>query len=57
MPENLMGKILSKLQFEMFLPGDIITKAGAVGDCMYFITSGTVAVYTPMGKEVKIVSL
>lgn len=44
--------IISNLKFELYLPNDVIIKAGAQGDCMFFISSGTVAVLTPTGKEI-----
>ncbi|KAI4467253.1 i[[h]] channel isoform e [Holotrichia oblita] len=52
LPENLVNLIVSHLKSEIYLPNDIIIKAGTDGDCMYFIASGTVAVSTPTGREV-----
>lgn len=34
------------------MTGDEIVKAGTRGEALYFISSGTVAVYTAVGKEV-----
>jgi len=31
--------VLSKLQFELFQPGDFIVREGTIGDKMYFILS------------------
>lgn len=50
---ELVEEILHYLRPEIFLPNDLIVKAGADGDCMYFLASGTVAVISPSGKEVK----
>ncbi|KAI4454993.1 i[[h]] channel isoform e [Holotrichia oblita] len=52
LPPLFRVNIVPCLRPEVFLPNDIIIKAGTMGDCMYFIYSGTVAVYTPTGKEV-----
>ncbi|KAI4454991.1 i[[h]] channel isoform e [Holotrichia oblita] len=52
LPPLVRANIVPCLRPEVFLPNDIIIKAGTMGDCMYFIYSGTVAVYTPTGKEV-----
>lgn len=45
---------MKNLKFELFLPNEVIIKAGTQGDCMFFLSSGTVAVLTPTGKEVSI---
>ncbi|KAI4454990.1 i[[h]] channel isoform e [Holotrichia oblita] len=52
LPPAISKNIIPSLRQEIFLPTDIIVKAGTSGDCMYFIHYGTVAVYTPTGKEV-----
>ncbi|GJQ76176.1 hypothetical protein Trydic_g1920 [Trypoxylus dichotomus] len=52
LPDDVVSEIVSHLRSEIYLPNDIIIKAGTVGDCMYFIASGTVAVSTPTGREV-----
>lgn len=54
LPQDSLSRIISALQLELYLPNDFIFKAGAPGDCMYFLDTGTVAVFTPTGKEVKI---
>ncbi|KAK9752769.1 Cyclic nucleotide-binding domain [Popillia japonica] len=51
LPPTTGRNIVSSLHQEIFLPHDIIVKAGTSSDCMYFIHHGTVAVYTPTGKE------
>lgn len=52
LPENIVSEIVAHLKSEIYLPNDVIIKAGTLGDCMYFISSGTVAVSTPTGSEV-----
>ncbi|XP_068086411.1 potassium/sodium hyperpolarization-activated cyclic nucleotide-gated channel 1 [Anabrus simplex] len=51
-PVNLMIRIVKCLHSEVLLANDVVMKAGTSGDCMYFISSGTVAIYTTSGKEV-----
>lgn len=43
---------MAHLRSEIYLPNDIIIKAGTIGDCMYFISNGTVAISTATGHEV-----
>ncbi|KAG5886780.1 hypothetical protein JTB14_009413 [Gonioctena quinquepunctata] len=45
-------EIVAFLVPEIFLPNDVIVQSGSPGDAMYFLASGTVAVYTHSGKEV-----
>lgn len=52
LPPNILSDVLGHLKPEVYLPNDIIIKAGTVGDCMYFLSSGTVSVHTPSGREV-----
>ncbi|XP_070156836.1 potassium/sodium hyperpolarization-activated cyclic nucleotide-gated channel 1 [Polyergus mexicanus] len=51
LPKNILQSIVKNLKFELFLPNEVIIKAGTQGDCMFFLSSGTVAVLTPTGKE------
>ncbi|XP_012055319.1 PREDICTED: potassium/sodium hyperpolarization-activated cyclic nucleotide-gated channel 1-like [Atta cephalotes] len=51
LPRDVLQLIVKHLKFELYLPNDIIIKAGSQGDCMYFLSSGTVAILTPTGKE------
>ncbi|XP_071052224.1 potassium/sodium hyperpolarization-activated cyclic nucleotide-gated channel 2-like isoform X2 [Onthophagus taurus] len=50
--DKAVQEIVANLKAELFLPGDVITKAGMEADCMYFLSFGTVAIFTPMGKEI-----
>jgi hypothetical protein len=52
LPKKALQSIVSKLKLELYLPNDVIVKAGTQGDCMYFISYGIVAILTPTGKEV-----
>lgn len=47
-----ISKVVSYLIPEIFLPNDTIIQAGTQGEAMYFLASGTVAVYTRSGKEI-----
>lgn len=46
--------LLTKLRFEVFLPGDIIIREGTLGRKMYFIQHGCVTVLTRNKKEKKL---
>ncbi|KAK0081625.1 hypothetical protein PV325_011847 [Microctonus aethiopoides] len=52
LPESLVIDILSVVKPIIYLQDDIIYKFGDVGNCMYFIASGTVAIINFMGKEI-----
>lgn len=52
LPTTLLYRIVMSLQVEYYLPKDLIVQEGDIGDGMYFIFTGTVAVYTKEGKEV-----
>ncbi|KAJ2947297.1 hypothetical protein O0L34_g17013 [Tuta absoluta] len=52
LPPSVVGCVLGCLHPEVYLPNDLVTRAGDVGDCMYFIACGTVAVYSLKGAEV-----
>lgn len=52
LPMPLLMRIVASLKLEMFLVNDVIVKVSTLGDCMYFILTGTVAVYTKSGLEV-----
>ncbi|KAJ3644504.1 hypothetical protein Zmor_022229 [Zophobas morio] len=52
LPQEIMENILPYLKRELFMPGDTIINAGTIGECMYFMSTGTVSVMTPSGKEI-----
>lgn len=49
---KIVKQVITYLVPQIFLPNDMIIQSGTTGDSMYFIESGTVAVYTPSGREV-----
>ncbi|CAG9828955.1 unnamed protein product [Diabrotica balteata] len=50
--KDQVSDIVQVLISEIFLPNDAIIQAGTIGEAMYFLASGTVAVYTHSGKEI-----
>ncbi|KAJ8945716.1 hypothetical protein NQ314_009078 [Rhamnusium bicolor] len=54
LPESILIRVVAHLKSEIYLPGDVIISAGSSGYCMFFIYHGIVAVYTPLGREVKV---
>ncbi|XP_012525099.3 potassium/sodium hyperpolarization-activated cyclic nucleotide-gated channel 1-like [Monomorium pharaonis] len=52
LPLPLLTRIVVLLKSEIFLTNDVIVRVNQPGDCMYFIATGTVAIYTSTGKEV-----
>lgn len=50
--EDTLRLVIKSLQKEVYLPNDIVIKSGGVAHYLYFILHGTVAVLTPLGKEV-----
>lgn len=52
LPSSLVLEIISALSVELYLESDVIYSLGEVGTCVYFITSGSVAFYSPSGLEV-----
>lgn len=52
LPVSLLVRIVTVLQMETFMTNDVILKYDSQGDCMYFIGTGTVAIYTKSGLEV-----
>ncbi|KAG5889002.1 hypothetical protein JTB14_033932 [Gonioctena quinquepunctata] len=50
LPDAVLSKLVARLKSEIFLAGDIILKTGS--NCMFFIYFGTVAIYSPAGKEI-----
>lgn len=52
LPLYLILKIISTLTIELYLEGDVIYTMGSVDMFVFFISSGSVAFYSPSGKEV-----
>ncbi|XP_015180472.1 PREDICTED: potassium/sodium hyperpolarization-activated cyclic nucleotide-gated channel 1-like isoform X4 [Polistes dominula] len=51
-PKSVVSQLTNMLHSVIYLENDIIVKAGEEEDGLYFISSGTVAVYTNLWKEV-----
>lgn len=52
LPLALIVRIVSSLRSEVYLINDVIVKANTPGNSMFFIATGTVAVFTNSGREV-----
>lgn len=52
LPTSVLVRVVTKLKVVIALPNDVVIRAGNEGDCMYFISYGTVAIYTNHGKEI-----
>lgn len=52
LPEVVVAQLIGTLRTEIFMTGDEVVKAGTAGDALYYVASGTVAVYTSIGTEV-----
>ncbi|XP_050461211.1 potassium/sodium hyperpolarization-activated cyclic nucleotide-gated channel 1-like isoform X3 [Cataglyphis hispanica] len=52
LPQIVIRKLIGAVYSEIFMPNDALVKAGTRGDALYFISSGTVAVYNNIGKEI-----
>ncbi|CAG9797693.1 unnamed protein product [Chironomus riparius] len=52
LPSYLVMRIISVLSMELFFEGDVIYAVGEMGTSVYFITSGSVALYSSSDKEV-----
>lgn len=47
---NFVTDVITKLEFEMFQPGDVIIKADTKGDKMYFIQEGSPTSFTRLDE-------
>lgn len=52
LPAYLVMRIISTLSMELFFEDDVIYTYGEMGTSVYFITSGSVALYSPSEREV-----
>lgn len=48
-PKEILVQIITRLKLEIFFPGDIIIRAGTIGDCMFFISSGAAEIIAESG--------
>jgi hyperpolarization activated cyclic nucleotide-gated potassium channel 2 len=49
---EFVTEVVSHLRFEVYLPGDLIVKAGTIGERMYFLQEGIVSVLSEGGDLV-----
>lgn len=54
LPQAAIVQLVKFIKTEIYLVNDVIVKSGTHGDSLFFLGSGTVAVYTSLGKEVYI---
>ncbi|XP_026470702.1 potassium/sodium hyperpolarization-activated cyclic nucleotide-gated channel 1-like [Ctenocephalides felis] len=52
LPKEVLSAITINMEPMIFLPNDVLVRAGSQGTCMYFLVSGTVTIISPNGKEV-----
>lgn len=52
LPRQAIMQLVYYIKREIYLLNDTIVKAGTPGTALFFIGSGTVSVYTALGKEV-----
>jgi len=48
-----MAQFIGAVHSQIFMSNDVLVKAGARGDALYFIAYGTMVVYNSAEKEVK----
>ena len=53
---NFVNEVVTKLEYEVFQPGDVIIQEATVGTKMYFIQEGVVEVVTSGGQVVATLS-
>ncbi|XP_035723457.1 potassium/sodium hyperpolarization-activated cyclic nucleotide-gated channel 1-like [Vespa mandarinia] len=51
-PQDVLKSIVKSLKFELYLQNDIIIRAGTLGNCMFFLSTGTIAILTATGQEI-----
>lgn len=49
---SVFQSIVSRLHREVVLEGEVVVACGEVGDAMYFIASGSLAMFSPSGIEI-----
>lgn len=53
LPQTVVTQLVGAVRSEIFMSNDVLVRASARGDALYFVASGTVVVYNNVGKEVK----
>ncbi|XP_058815712.1 potassium/sodium hyperpolarization-activated cyclic nucleotide-gated channel 4-like [Topomyia yanbarensis] len=51
-PIHILLPLVRSMEIEIYLPNDMVIKAGTAASSIYFIQYGSVAVYTQSGKEI-----
>ncbi|KAJ8975760.1 hypothetical protein NQ317_004810 [Molorchus minor] len=51
LPKFILGTVVAEMKHHTFSPKDTILKIGTVSENIYFISSGTVAIYNEAGHE------
>ena len=49
---DFVSEVVNQLRFEVYQPGDLIVKAGTIGERMYFLQEGVVSVLSESGDLV-----
>jgi len=52
-PEIVAMQLIAKIHSQIYMTNDVLVGIGTTGDGLYFIHSGSMAVYNIMGKEVR----
>ncbi|KYM79373.1 Potassium/sodium hyperpolarization-activated cyclic nucleotide-gated channel 1 [Atta colombica] len=52
LPEIVMAQFIGAVHSQIFMSNDVLVKAGARGDALYFIAYGTMVVYNSAEKEI-----
>ncbi|KAK0172605.1 hypothetical protein PV328_005903 [Microctonus aethiopoides] len=52
LPHSILRQIVLLLKAEIFLTNDVLVKCGTMGDALYYIMSGTVAVYSDKDEKI-----
>ncbi|XP_018314248.1 potassium/sodium hyperpolarization-activated cyclic nucleotide-gated channel 2 [Mycetomoellerius zeteki] len=52
LPEIVVAQFVGAVRSEIFMSNDVLVRAGARGDALYFIACGTVVVYNSAEKEI-----
>lgn len=56
-PQIVVTQLADALHSEIYITNDVLIEAGTRGDALYIISSGTVAIFNNVGKEVKVIFL
>lgn len=51
MPKNIFEEISAQFELDVFIPNAVIFEYGDEADCIYYLSSGTIALYNKNGRE------